>query len=151
MPQVSLAQALKIKNRLTKEVRQLTELLNQWNSVIVGSERAIDVKASYQELKTKIESLARLKAAIQNANAPIQEKIFLLAELKGLAATLSRLNTASGPAPIGYSGEVTEYEAALSGAQVLEEQKRITKEMNRLQDEIDTYNALTQVEVETTE
>ncbi len=151
MAEISLAQALKHKNRLTKEVRQLSELVNQWNSVIVGSQRAVDVPASFQELKSKIEALARLKAAIQNANAPIQEKIFLLAELKGLHAALARLNTAAGPAPIGYSGEVTEYEAALSGAHVLEEQRRITKDMNRLQDEIDTFNALTKVEVETTE
>lgn len=148
MPQITLSQALKLKSRLTKEIRELTSAIERWNSVVIGAERALDIETAYNDLKKKTEKLARLKAQIQRANSPIQEKVFQLSELKGLNAFLARLNTAQGPAPVGYSGEMAEYKAALNGAYVRQEQQRITALVDQTQDEIDAFNATTLLDVD---
>src|SRR5688572_24647231 len=47
-------------------------------------------------LRSKMDELVKVKAAIGAANAEIYEKIFRLAELKGLVKTLTDLDTKQG-------------------------------------------------------
>ncbi len=147
MPTVNIARALKVKNRLTSRIKELIDFINKSNSVVVGAERAGSVKAAYDEVVQKTETLAEVKAAIQIANQPVQLKIFQLSELRSRKTFLQRLVTTQGTSAIGYSGEVGEYDAELTGAYVAEEVKAVTKRLESIQDELDEFNAKTQIEI----
>ena len=47
-------------------------------------------------LRAKLDELVKVKAAVAAANAEVYDKIFRLAELKGLVTTLSGLDTKAG-------------------------------------------------------
>jgi hypothetical protein len=47
-------------------------------------------------LRTKLAELVKVKAAVAAANGEIYDKIFRLAELKGLVTTLTGLDTKAG-------------------------------------------------------
>ena len=147
MPEVTLARALKTKARLTSRLRELQEFINKYNSLVAGAERPSSVKSAYDETKKLTNILCEIKAAIQVANVPIQTKIFTLSELKSQRVFLQRLSTTHGTAALGYSGETTDYDAELKAAFVGDEMKRITKEMEQLQDQIDEFNATTNLQL----
>lgn len=147
MPNVTLSRALKVKSRLVSRLRELQEFINKYNSLVAGAERPSSVQAAYEESRSVTQTLCEIKAAIQIANAPIQAKIFTLSETKSLKTFLQRLNTTHGTSTIGYSGETAEYDSEIKGAYVNEEIKRITKEIESLQDQIDEFNATTLLEI----
>jgi len=147
MPQVSLARALKTKNRVATSIKELQEFINKWNSVVDGAERPGKTADAYQELNQKTETLIQIKANIQIANNPVQNKIFELSELRSRKLFLQRLNTAQGASAIGYSGEIASYNAELSGTFINEEIKKLTRRIEALQDELDEFNAKTTLEI----
>jgi prefoldin subunit 5 len=147
MPNVTLSRALKVKSRLVSRLRELQEFINKYNSLVSGAERPSSVMTAYEESKAITQTLCDIKAAIQIANVPIQTKIFTLAEAKSLKTFLQRLNTTHGTAALGYSGETTEYDSEIKGAYVNDEIKRLTKEIESLQDQIDEFNATTLLEI----
>lgn len=147
MPIVSIARALKTKNRLTGRIKELTEFISKWNSVVDGAERPGSVKSAYDELIQKTETLVQIKANIQIANGPVQTKIFELSELRSRKIFLQRLNTAQGAAPVGYAGDMCNYNSEMSGAFVTEEIKNLTKRIESLQDELDEFNATTNLTI----
>ena len=147
MAKVSLAKALKIKNKQVKVVKGLQEQVAKYNSIVKGSDNPFDVKAKYQELKAAALKLAKVKAAIQTANAPIQEKIFEMAELRGHLAFLQRLDTKSGNSIFGYQTDVVEFEAVLTALDVEKESEETEARLDQLQDEVDAFNTSTMVEI----
>ena len=86
----------------------------------------------------------RVKATLAVANAEIQAKIFRLAELKGLVATLSALETKSGVFHEGRGfGEATyevEYVTQLGKVDVDKLVAELQNEIQALQDTLDEFN-----------
>lgn len=147
MPRITLAKALKLKNRQIKTVKGLQDQITKYNSVVKGSDKPFDVKAKFQEVQSASVKLAHIKAAIQQANAPIQGHIYEMAELRGLLAFLQRLDTKAGKSIYGYQGEVIDFEAALSAADVERSAAEIEERLDQLQDEVDAFNVTTFVEL----
>lgn len=147
MPKITLAKALKLKNRQIKTVKGLQDQITKYNSVVKGSDNPFDVKAKFEEVKSASVKLAQIKAAIQQANAPIQERIYEMAELRGLLVFLQRLDTKSGKSIYGYQGEVVDFEAALTAADVERAAAQIEERLDQLQDEVDAFNVNTMVEL----
>lgn len=147
MARVSLAKALKIKNKQNKVVKGLQDQVAKYNSIVKGSSNPFDVRAKYQELKVAAVKLAKIKAAIQMANAPIQEKIFEMAELRGQLAFLQRLDTKSGSSIFGYQTDVVEFEAVLTALDVEKESEETEARLDQLQDDVDAFNTKTIVEL----
>lgn len=147
MPRITLAKALKLKNRQIKTVKGLQEQITKYNSVVKGSDNPFDVKAKFEEVKSASVKLAQIKAAIQQSNAPIQERIYEMAELRGLLVFLQRLDTKSGKSIYGYHGEVVEFEAALTAADVEKAAAQIEERLDQLQDEVDSFNAHTMADL----
>jgi len=88
---MKIAKALKLKNQLAGEVGQLKELLTKQNSRSTKQKFDYDNREVLTRLRAKLEELIKVKAAVAAANAEIYDKIFRLAELKGLVATLTSL------------------------------------------------------------
>jgi hypothetical protein len=144
--EITLARALKVKNRLAGQATKLNKDITTYNSVQEGSEQP-DVRALYEARKVLVRHLIDLKAAISLANAPIQRTIFELAELKALVALLGGLNTFHGKEVKGYQGVPVAYVAQIRHADQAAEVRRLEAEIDRMQDQLDTFNHTTRIQV----
>ena len=89
---MKIAKALKLKNQLAGDIAQLKELLAKQNSRSIKQKFDYDNREVLTRLRAKLDELIKVKAAVAAANAEIYDKIFRLAELKGLVATLTSLD-----------------------------------------------------------
>ena len=148
MAKISLAKALKEKNRLAGQVKELQGLIKAHNSYKDGSNRPFDVEVLMNTMEGKVRSLISLKAAIQKGNAGIQESLTELAEYKSFIQFLRDMPTTEGEQNVNRYGDTdkTEKYIAVFGAAILRETiLEKEEEIVRLQDSIDEYNATEQI------
>jgi hypothetical protein len=141
---MKLAKALKLKNQVAGEVAHLKDLLAKQNV------RPVKQKFDYQNrevlarLRAKLDELVRVKTAVAVANAEIYEKIFRLAELKGLVKALTALETKTGVfhegGGFGEGRIEVEYAAQLGKVEVDQLVAGLQAEIQALQDELDEFN-----------
>lgn len=150
---MNIAKALKTKNRLAGEISRLQTLLQSSNKRDSRVDEATIVFRSDKILTALIEKtreLVELKTKIALANAGIFGKIEELAQTKSLLSQISALNTTEQ-----LSVKVDPYNAADTRAYSVvcfikesdKEESRMTlqSKIESLQDEIDDYNAKTQI------
>jgi hypothetical protein len=89
----------------------------------------------------------RIKKAIAAANAPIAGRLAEMDEIKSMISYLRGVNTAVGYKPRSYSNEKDLYEVVLGAAELNSEEESLQKCCEELQDEIDAFNAVTEIEV----
>ncbi|HEY0866656.1 MAG TPA: hypothetical protein VGE01_04735 [Fimbriimonas sp.] len=149
MQKVSLAKALKIKNRQVQTISNLRTIVTGGNSRLVGAEVEFDVRETYDRLKVETDRLVAIKSAITAANVPIQPAIYRIAELKGMIAFLRGVPTKRGRQIEPYMMEdPQEFEADITAAEIEAEVSRFEREIDDLQDEIDRHNASVVVEID---
>ena len=141
---MSLARALREKNRLADEIDRLWKIFQSENSCLETHKRTADVKKTYQTINSCTAKLVELKAKIGNANsAEHLRKMHLLDETKNRLAKLSDADGSEDP-KIGYNDQKTERTAVFNDAMLI--MMRHQNEANRLQDELDAFNASTQID-----
>lgn len=146
---MNISKALKIKNRHIAEIQRLRGILSRDNSWKVDAPPATDHEALYTLLDNAIASLVGLKSAIGIASAPISGKLALLSELKGQLNWVQSLPVREGPE--NHYRETTPpqvWTAYNTQAKVDQQAADFQIAINRLQDEVDEFNARTQVEVD---
>jgi hypothetical protein len=152
MASVTLSKALKMKNRLAQQIGDLQSQVASQNSYLVESKPDYDVPAVYEELKRQKNRLIALKTAITNANRPVQDSIYRLAELKGLVAFLKAMDTKRGAQFAGFGmGNFPSYESQISATERDAEVARLEREIDDLQDRLDAHNATVRIDVEVEE
>ena len=154
MAKITLAKALKFKNRLAAKVEKLTGDISRYNSVLVGNPRDVDVAQTWEQREQAVAKLVELKTAISHANAPVQETIYELAEAKGAIGFLRQIDTTHGrkPRQAFYDTEgAEEYEAALRKADVDEMIAAKQRRINELQDRLEEHNHRTEIEIDVPE
>jgi len=160
MKSISLAQALKQKNRLAGQVARLRQIVERENSRKESKPSRADVRKAFEDSVARSRELAALKGSIAAANAGvavgdqgIYGKLNLQAELRGLIVFLKELNTREGE-EVERVGFLSRDEAAR--AIYVAEIKRdeidhhvvaYQMEIEQLQDEIDEFNAITRIVV----
>jgi hypothetical protein len=141
---MKIAKALKMKNQLAGEVAQLKDLLAKQNSRSTKQKFDYDNREVLTRLRAKLDELVKVKAAIAAANVEIYDRIFRLAELKGLATTLNALDTKAGVFHEGRGfAEVSyevEYVAQLGKVDVDKLVAELNAEIQSLQDALDEFN-----------
>lgn len=143
---MNVKQALKQKTILASEIAKLYNLIKTNNSTIVGNPRHYSVKDLIGELEVKLEELVVLKSKIHRANAPVYYKIFLMSELKNKVNQLRSIDVTEGKDKGSrYNSEVSVYEVELNEKEINEKIKGVENEINSLQDELDTFNVMTQI------
>lgn len=143
---MTIAKALKNKNLFVKEVKELQTKIQEFNSTVKGSDRPYDIEELYLMILKKTEELAALKTLITAANQPIQQKIYRLSELKGIAKMLQDLNVKKGSSLAGYREVSTiEYEAQITTKRKDELLAGIENEIETLQEELDIFNHTTSI------
>jgi hypothetical protein len=150
MKSFNLAQALKQKNRLAGEIARAREIVQRENSRKESQAARADVRAVFDQSVAQSRELAAFKGAIAAANAGVVSgdrgiygKLNLQAELRGLIAFLKALNTLEGEVVEhgGYNAIRTNYVAAIARDEVDRLVAVYQAEIERLQDEIDEFNA----------
>lgn len=149
MAQITLAKALKIKNRLVGRLAKVQVDIQTFNSVPEGQAGQVDVPALMQTREALVEAIVGLKAAINDANREAQRDIYALAEKKATAQFLAGVCTRHGPQPAVYPSttEVT-YVAALKKADVDAQVARLETDIDQLQDKLDQFNHDRKIEID---
>ena len=148
MAQITLAKALKMKNRLAGRLAKVQADIQAFNSVPEGQAGQVDVPALTQNREALVEAIVGLKTAINDANREAQRDIYALAEKKATAQFLAGVCTRHGPQPPTYPSTVeVNYVAALKKADVDAQVARLEKEIDQLQDRLDQLNHDRKIEV----
>jgi hypothetical protein len=149
LQELTLAKALKVKNRLAGRLAKVQADIQAYNSVPEGQADQVNVPALLRTREELVEALVSLKAAINEANRQAQRDIYDLAEKKATAQLLGCLNTRHGTQPAGYphASEVR-FVAALKKADVDALVAKLEKEIDRLQDRLDHFNHSHTIEVD---
>ena len=141
---MKLSKALKEKNRIAGELDFLKIQLTQQN--VRPSTQSFDYQATdlYAQIHARLDELVKIKTAIARANVSVYDKIFRLAELKGLSSFLKELETKNGTFKESGSGYGTVYEieyvAQLKKKEVDTLVAATDAEIQTLQDELDEFN-----------
>lgn len=149
---ISLAQALKEKNRLASEIMRGWQAIARENSKREDIARVIDVAQMRERVELYTEKLVELKRKIGQANAGNLERIYRMDECKNQLRQLGGICTDETPIIQRLSDkECREYKRTVvfTAAEIWAWQERLQQECNRLQDEMDIYNATTHIEFET--
>jgi DNA repair exonuclease SbcCD ATPase subunit len=148
MAEITLAKALKVKNRLTGRLAKVQADIQAFNSVPVGQADQVNVPALVKTREELVEALVSLKTAINDANREAQRDIYELAEKKATAQFLAVVNTRHGPQPPVYPATiVVTYVAALKKSDVDAQVARLESEIDQLQDKLDQFNHDRKIEV----
>lgn len=147
---IKLAKALKEKNRLVGEIVRLKSIIERENSRNEKSTSKVDRDDLWERLAKATESLISIKTAIFTANAKVYDKIARMGELKDRAQWITGLNTQDG------EFESPSYRAEPVKNVIIAHKKQadvdamttaLQEQIAALQDELDTYNATTEIEI----
>lgn len=140
---MNIKQALKRKNKLVSELTDTIRKVNTYNLVENNNQSPYNVMELLAIYENKMNQLVELKKSIHLANQPVQEKIFLLSELKSYAKYLNSLRCTEGESKEfgdwGNTNLITknsQLSITLRDSMVSELEEKI----ELIQDELDEFN-----------
>jgi hypothetical protein len=151
---ISLAKALKIKNRLVGELSNLQSVARQHNALPTESreEKSVNLEEIWNDIQTTSNRIVELKSKIAVATAPITPLLVDLAETKSTITFIESLPIKEGKedTQIGY-GINSSLKTVVWHSYIDEAKKnRLLKEnknrIDLLQDQIDEFNAVTKID-----
>jgi hypothetical protein len=148
MASITLAKALKIKNRLAGRLAKVQADIQRFNSILEGQDRPVNIAVLMELQAELVQTLVGLKTAINEANQAVQRDIYALAEKKATAQFLASIDTKHGPQPPAYpTTTVVSYAASLKKADVDSRLTRLEIEIDELQDKLDQFNVTQMIAV----
>lgn len=151
---ISLAKALKIKNRLVGELASLQAVARQHNSLPIESrgEKSVRLDKVWEDIQNISNRIVELKSKIAVATAQIAPFLVDLAETKSTISFLETLPIKEGKedTQIGY-GVNSSLKTVVWNSYIDEASKnKLVKEnknrLDLLQDKIDEFNAVTKID-----
>jgi hypothetical protein len=147
---MKLSQALKQKNRLAGELVAQQRILARENSRRDDKPARVDCALVWGKIVQLSDDLGRIKAAIAAANVPIYPKIERMAELKSRINFVKGLEKREGPEHESIGGDravIVNWTAYVTEADADQRISAIQIEIDRLQDEVDAFNATTEIKL----
>ena len=142
---MSIARALREKNRLNGEIERLWKIFQDENSALEPHKRTADIEQTFEMIEQYSDKLVELKTKIGNANsADHLRRIHLLDETKNRLAKLSATDGSEDPEE-RFDRKI-ERTAIFNDEALLVMRRKLQSEANRLQDQIDEFNAETTIE-----
>ncbi len=145
--EITLARALKLKNRLAGRLAKLDTDFESYNSLPAGTDRP-DLKVVYADRNKLVARLLELKVALNASNQPMQRTIFELGEAKSLVALLAKTSTKHGKIVEGYHGTEVDYTAQFRKGDIDREVRRLEAVIDRLQEQLDSFNHRTLISID---
>ena len=153
--QITLARALKEKNRIVGEINSLKGIFSRENSRIekLDGTKQIDRAELWDKILKRTDDLIALKAKIATANVVIYPLIERMSELKSRITYVQTLNTTEGieePNPYQLQRNPNTPNKVITAHFNTEKQDdlvaNLQKEIGELQDKIDEYNATNRID-----
>ena len=145
---ISIAKALKEKERVAAKLEQARKLVSRYNSVRSGVACPVSVKEQYALVLELEGKYLELKKAIAMANGPVMDKLAEMLVLRGCIAYRDTINTTVAAPAEGYErNEIVPFNVTLSEMDVIEAKSALQDRLDALQDELDTFNATHTVDV----
>jgi hypothetical protein len=145
---MTIKQALKLKNKLIKNIGENTKLMQEYNSVEVGNTRPYSSQMLYKQIEKDTKELASLKSKIHIANVPVMEDIFWMSEMKSTIVNLKKMACVEGKSNRDRYYR-TEGESVMTSEISLvsrnEEIKMLEVKIEEIQDKLDVFNATTEI------
>lgn len=149
---MNLSKALKTKNRLTGEISRLQTqfLTSNYKDSRIPDHPAVSSIEIFNTLTNKVNDLIALKTKIALANVGIFESIERMAQLKSLIAKVESLNSEiTAPQKVDRFDKDSKETFVLTPFILPVEKEKIRADLQAkieaLQDQIDDYNAKTQI------
>ena len=142
---MNVKQALKAKNKLVTDLKANFEILKKYNSIEEGNPRRYSMEETLDKITTVSNELVELKAQIHRANAPVYDKIFALAELKGMIKELKKIPTDEGKQTERYGSVQSIKEVELNVTDIDNSISILETQIEELQNELDVHNATTNI------
>ena len=149
---INLAKALKLKGRLAGRLVAAQGKVIKYNSMPEGRTDEVNVRELDKEQLQLIDAIVSLRTAIYKANLGIYREIEEVKQKKLQLQFIQSMSTRNGTEPNLYGGDAsTTYVAVIQQAEVGKRVKELERDVDALQDKIDTYNAVPErVEIENT-
>ncbi|CAB4159551.1 hypothetical protein UFOVP699_287 [uncultured Caudovirales phage] len=142
---MTIAQALKEKNKKISKLQSLWDRLHRYNVVTEGEERPYSSKDTWEEISKLTTDIVVLKTKIHTASEPVRSKIFMLSELKNKAIRLKGLSTNSGTHRDRYSEativSIPEFNVLWKDREV----EQIESDIEKIQEDLDKFNHTTEI------
>jgi len=142
---MNVKQALKQKNKLVTDLKAQYEILKKYNSIEEGNPRRYSMVDTLDKITNLSNELVELKSQIHKVNQPVYDKIFALAELKGLVKELKKVPTDEGKQVERYGSVQSVKEVELNIVDIQNKVDIISVRIEELQNELDIHNANTSI------
>ena len=142
---MNVKQALKVKNKLVGDIKECYRIIQTQNSIEEGNPRRYSVKEKIAEIAQLTDELVKLKAQLHRANAPVYEKIFQMAEIKGIIKELKKMDVSEGKQDSRYGSVVSVKEVEVNVVERDTIVKEYEAEVERIQNELDIHNSNTNI------
>jgi hypothetical protein len=144
---MTIKQALKLKNKLIKNIGENTQLMQRYNSVEVGNERPYSSQMLYKQIETDTKELASLKSRIHISNVPVMEDIFWMSEMKSIITNLKKMECVEGKSNRDRFRMESELvmTSEISLVSRNQEIKMLEGKIEEIQDKLDVFNATTEI------
>jgi|688.fasta_scaffold37114_10 hypothetical protein len=142
---MNVKQALKAKNKLVAEIKECYRILQTQNSIEEGNPRRYSVKKKLEDIAELTDELVQLKARLHRANAPVYDKIFQMAEIKGIIKELKKMDVSEGKQTERYGSVVSVKEVEMNVIERDAVIKQYEEHVEKLQNELDIHNSNTNI------
>ena len=149
--EMTLAKALKHKNRVAQKIARVSGDIRENNSILVVNDSEVDVNVLDRMRKELTDYLVALKTAIHRASDSVRDKIFMLAELKGSIGFYNSICTQHGKREshrFGGDDEFVEYKAVIRKESIDRAVAELEAEIDTIQDRLDEFNATTMIKID---
>jgi len=148
---MTLARALKLKNRLVESLRKTEENIKEFNCIAASAIVVVDINEELAKRNKLSKQIISLKDQIAQANIPILPKLIELPELKASIAFLKAIPTNNGKM---YSNsrwssatELLDYQSQLQKKDIDVMITDCESKIDDMQESLDNYNSLTNITV----
>lgn len=142
---MTIAQALKEKNKKVAKIQKLWIRISQFNSIETGEERPYDIQATWEEYLNEIGSLVELKTKIHAASAPVRIDIFDLSELKSIVTNIQTLDVTNGKKRDRYSESAVDVSAHFNVSWKDSRIEEMEAKIDKLQEKLNVFNNTTHI------
>jgi hypothetical protein len=142
---MNVKQALKAKNKLVADLKECYKIVQTQNSIEEGNPRRYSVKTKLEEAESLTEELVQLKAKLHRANVPVYDKIFKMAEIKGIIKELKKMDVSEGKQDSRYGSVVSIKEVEVNVIQRDNLVRLYEEQVEVLQNELDIHNSNTNI------
>ena len=142
---MTIAQALKEKNKKVATLQKLWERMQKYNSIQEGAERPYSTAEIFAQIGEVSADLILLKTKIHSASELVRSDIFALSEFKNIAQRIKGIDCTTGTHVERYSSTTFQKTAELSITWQDRELAAIEDKIESIQERLDKFNHTTEI------